>query len=155
MNIKQLHIFLNTMEFIKGSDGAFKYQNNINLSLKAYEERKDKKGAGMSTFFLLRETTFTMFGWESKHNKAYDVECKLFEKAMDKANIKKCHVLELDLRRQRVVALNMKVKHCAWIHCKKDCSEYQVCSGCDLARYCCRDHQKRHWNQFHRYCCKK
>eukprot|EP01084_Bolivina_argentea_P217635 369477_1 len=156
LNLKQFKIFLKTMEFIKNDHMGLKYETNINHTLKAYKERKNPKGAGMSIFYLIFNDTFTMFGWESKYNKSYSKECKNFENAMKKAKIRKCCMLELDLKNKQVSCVKIKIKHCSWIWCKDlKNKQFKICSRCKLARYCCRSHQKRHWNSDHRFYCQK
>eukprot|EP01083_Nonionella_stella_P047837 128030_1 len=155
LNKTQLEIFLHTMDFIHGMNGAVKYTQNMNQALTAYKQRKNKKGVGMSVFYLLRKTTFTMSGWESKHNKSYDKERMIFELAMKQANMKRCQTLILDLKTKCISVVNVRVKYCAWTPCKEGKKELKVCTGCKVARYCCRSHQKRHWKKFHRYCCKR
>lgn len=49
---------------------------------------------------------------------------------------------------------------CGWPPCKKWKGIYlfatkQVCAGCRLVRYWCREHQKRHWKYMHREQCLK
>eukprot|EP01084_Bolivina_argentea_P268499 456067_1 len=40
---------------------------------------------------------------------------------------------------------------CQWITCnkKEDQNKLYRCKGCKLIVYCCRNHQKKHWNSFH------
>eukprot|EP01084_Bolivina_argentea_P159747 278225_1 len=46
---------------------------------------------------------------------------------------------------------------CAWMGCSMDDTEkvrkLKFCGGCKMFYYCCRDHQKRHWNLVHSLHC--
>merc|ERR1712228_1086851 len=45
---------------------------------------------------------------------------------------------------------------CAWMECNKLRSKNQklyICKGCKLLAYCCRSHQKKHWNCSHTQQC--
>eukprot|EP01084_Bolivina_argentea_P159746 278224_1 len=46
---------------------------------------------------------------------------------------------------------------CAWMNCSVDDTEnvtkLKLCGGCKMFYYCCRDHQKRHWNLLHSLHC--
>ena len=52
-------------------------------------------------------------------------------------------------------------KRCGWNRCKierKYCNhhiEWKICKGCKFVYYCCRNHQKKHWNSGHASQCKK
>ena len=52
-------------------------------------------------------------------------------------------------------------KRCGWNKCKIEriyCHrhiEWKICKGCKFVFYCCRKHQKRHWNVAHSSQCKK
>lgn len=50
------------------------------------------------------------------------------------------------------------IKDCGWPCCKhsgKAQTANYICKGCRLIRYCCRDHQKRHWKYIHSQQCKR
>eukprot|EP01084_Bolivina_argentea_P230396 388638_1 len=64
-------------------------------------------------------------------------------------------VVRMKNRNMRLVgcwtAIAVKVK-CSWPLCNKYRNEFNVkhkCKGCRLVRYCCRNHQKKHWKYIH------
>ena len=58
----------------------------------------------------------------------------------------------------------MRERECGWLPCaffnaqkrkRKDMKPALTCKGCKLIRYCCRNHQKKHWKFIHRQQCIK
>ena len=124
-----------------------------------YEVRENVNGVGMSVLYLVENDILTMLQQRCKneHMRSFRAECKLFVRAMKRANTKKCHMLELDLQNNKgFMCVNVSVQSCAWRHCKMDMAgkRFKLCSGCRSVRYCCRSHQKRHWKEHHKYHCK-
>ena len=150
LNIKQLQNFLRETPLTDQNK-----QNVIRVVQEVYNKREDGKIAEMCTWLCADGQGFSSLSTPRAETKPFKVGCKLFQIAMDAANIKMCHMLELDLGRKEVRCCNMKARGCAWVHCKKDSAEFRVCKGCKLALYCCRDHQKRDWNAYHRHSCKR
>lgn len=54
---------------------------------------------------------------------------------------------------QKLIRIGMSLS-CAWPPCSKSANDTKyVCKGCHLTKYCCRNHQKKHWKYVHRQQC--
>eukprot|EP01084_Bolivina_argentea_P013960 26123_1 len=82
------------------------------------------------------------------------LRCELLPYTMDKPTIDYCEQLTMNqVNTFYFERIAMNKKKCEWSSCNKSMTNLLLCSGCKLVYYCCKKHQKKHWNLIHRAQC--
>eukprot|EP01084_Bolivina_argentea_P274409 467723_1 len=96
----------------------------------------------MKEYFV---TTFRKY-FKDNSNKSY----RQYLRAMNGSNL--CGISKFIKYQQNEEVI---VK-CGWPLCNKQRKEFEIrnkCKGCELLKYCCKSHQKKHWKFIHRQQC--